>query len=194
MSRDDVERLLWTVLSLVAVLAVPAAGWAQDKPFLTDSPTKYVAWWLTTEYHPFGTDVRGIPVAKIRRDWCKVNELRRDMFPAEKAAYFGDDQSPFAVDGFFDGSKTRHTALVGVYEACRGERGAFLLIVAWPQAKPPVIRHLVELPGSTQFAVVSAAKDGTVMLRHCLECDHTSEYKWNRSRKRFVLLPSRMDD
>jgi hypothetical protein len=180
------------ILPAAFLLAGLAGGSADDKPFLTTSPKpEYTAWWLRTEYHPFGTDIRGIPAATIRRGWCKVNELRRDMFPKEHAAYFGNEQSPFSVDGFFDGSKTRHTALVGVYETCRGKRGAFLLIVAWPQGKPPMIRHPVELPGNTQFAVVSVSKDGRVILQHCLECDHTSEYKWNRSARRFVLLPSR---
>ena len=189
-------RRSWgAILPAGFLLAGLACASAEDKPFLTTSPTpEYTAWWLRTEYHPSGTDIRGIPAAKIRRGWCRVNELRRDMFPKEQAAYFGDEPSPFAVDGFFDGSKTRHTALVGVYEACKGERGAFLVIVGWPQGTSPAIRHLVELPGSTQFAVVSAAKDGTVTLQHCLECDHTSAYKWSRSKKRFVLLPSRTAD
>jgi hypothetical protein len=188
-------KAFWrTVLSAILLLAGPVIAGAEDKPFLTTSPTpENWAWWLRTEYHPFGTDVRGIAAGKIRRGWCKVNELRRDMFPDDLALSFGDNKSPFAVDGFFDGSKTKDTALVGVYEACKGERGAFLLIVAWPEGKPPVIRHLVALPGNTQFAVVSAEKDGTIILRHCMECDHTSEYKWDRSRKRFVLLPDRDD-
>ena len=189
------RRFLRAILSMLFLLAGPAIVMAQDKPFVTTSPTpEYSAWWLRTEYHPFGPDIRGIPAAKIRRGWCKVNELRRGVFRPEDAKYFGDDQSPFAVDGFFDGSKTRHTALVGVYEACKGERGAFLLIVAWPEGKPPMIRHLVDLPGERQFAVVSAADDGTITLQHCLECDHTSEYKWNKSMKRFVLLPQRSDE
>ena len=189
-------RMFWrTMLAAILLLVGLATALAEDKPFLTTSPTpEYEAWWLRTEYHPFGADIRGIPAAKLRRGWRKVNELRRDLFPTEDAQYFGDDQSPFAVDGYFDGSKTRHTALVGVYEACKGERGAFLVIVAWPESKPPEIRHLVELPGKTQFAVVSASKDGTITLQHCLECDHVSEYKWDRSKRRFVLLPDRNDD
>jgi hypothetical protein len=180
------------MLAAIFLLADPAAGIGQDIPFLTISPEPAnFAWWLRTEYHPFGADLRGIPAAKIHRGWCKVNELRRDLFPAEQAADFGDAQSPFAVDGFFDRSKIPQTALVGAYRACNGERGLFFLIVAWPEGKPPVIRHLVELPGDRQLAVVWASEDGTVTLQHCLECDNTSRYKWHRSGKRFVLLPDR---
>lgn len=188
------RRILQAITLAVLLLGSPAMCGAQDKPLVVTSPTpEGYAWWLRTEYHPFGADVRGIPAAQIHGGWCKVNELRRDMFPAAEAAYFGDDQSPFAVDGFFDGSKTRHTALVGVYEACKGERGAFLLITAWPEGKPPIVRHLVELRGKTQFAVVGASADGTITLQHCLECDHTSQYKWNKSQKRFKLLPARVE-
>ena len=182
---------LRAVLSAILVMAWPTVGIAAERPFFETSPTpENSAWWLRTEYHPFGADVRGIPAARIHAGWCKVNELRRDLLPADLAPYFEDDQSPFAVDGFFDGSKTRHTALVGVYETCKGARGAFLLIVAWPEGKPPVIRHLVDLPGERQFAVVHASDDSTITLQHCLECDHISQYKWEKSRKRFVLLPA----
>lgn len=186
------RRLLQVMLPAMVLLGGSMASGAQDKPMVVTSPApEGYAWWLRTEYHPFGADIRGIPAEKIRRGWCKVNELRRDMFPAAEAASFADDQSPFAVDGFFDGSKIKHTALVGVYEACRGERGAFLLIAGWPEGKAPIVRHLVELRGKSQFAVVSASADGTITLQHCLECDHTSQYKWDKSKQRFKLLPDR---
>ena len=184
------RKLSRAILLAVFLVAGSLIGRAEDKPFLTTSPTpEYDAWWLRTEYHPFAADIRGIPAAKIRAGWCKVNELRRDMFPDDLALYFGEDKSPFAVDGFFDGSKTKQTALVGVYQTCKGARGAFLLIVSWPVDKPPVIRHLVELSGEHAFAVVSASEDATITLQHCLECDHVSKYKWNKSKRRFTLLP-----
>jgi len=184
-----VRRLSRVILSAVFLVAGSAIGGAQDKPFLTTSPTpEYYAWWLRTEYHPFGVDIRGIPAAKLRAGWCKVNELRRDMFPDDLALYFGEDKSPFAVDGVFDGSKTRQTALVGVYQTCKGARGAFLLIVSWSANRPPVIRHLVELPGEREFAVVSASGDATITLQHCLECDQISKYRWNKSKNRYVFL------
>ena len=188
------RSLLSATVAVIVLLGNSAVCGAEDKPLVVISPSpEGYAWWLRTEYHPFGMDVRGIPAAQMRRGWCKVNELRRDMFPAEEAAYFGDNQSPFAVDGFFDGTKTKQTALVGIYENCRGERGAFLLIAAWPEGKPPIVRHLVELRGKNQFAVVSASDDRTITLQHCLECDHFSQYLWDKSRKRFKLLPDRAE-
>jgi hypothetical protein len=190
-----VTRLLRSIFWVIFLVVWPAISEAEDKPFLTLSPTpEGYAWWLRTEYHPFGTDVRGIPAGRIHRGWCKVNEVRKELFPADLAQSFEGEGSPFAVDGFFDGSKTRQTALVGVYETCKGARGAFLLIVAWPKGKPPMIRHVVEPPDERQFAVVFASNDGTVALQHCLECDHVSQYRWNKSRKRFVLLPARDEE
>ena len=55
------------VLAL-ALAILPAIAIAQEKqPFVTILPTPEIyAWWLRLEYHPFGTDVRGIPVGKIR--------------------------------------------------------------------------------------------------------------------------------
>ncbi|MGL9620136.1 hypothetical protein QRQ56_19145 [Bradyrhizobium sp. U531] len=188
------RNFLPAIFAVIVLLGNSAVRGAEERPLVVISPTpEGYAWWLRTEYHPSGTDVRGIPAAQMRRGWCRVNELRRDMFPAEEAAYFGDSQSPFAVDRVFEGSKAKQTALVGVYESCRGERGAFLLIAAWPEGKPPIVRHLVELRGKNQFGVVSASDDGTVTLQHCLECDHFSQYKWDKSRKRFKLLPDRAE-
>ena len=176
--------VLATSLTIVPVMAD-----AQEKPFLTTAPTpEGYAWFLRTEYHPFGTDVRGIPLAKIRAGWCKANEFRADLFPAEEAKSFEDSGMSFAVDGFFDGSKTRQTALVGVYESCKGERGAFLLVLAWPKQKPPVVKFVQELPGEREFAMVLT--DGPVIeLFHCMDCDYVSKYRWNKVKQRFVLLP-----
>ena len=114
------------IVLAIALAIIPVIASAQEKPFLTTAPTPdYYAWWLRTEYHPFGTDVRGIPVARIRPGWCKANEFRKDLFPAEEAKSFEGSGLSFALDGFFDGSTTRQTALVGVCETCKGEHGVF---------------------------------------------------------------------
>jgi hypothetical protein len=183
--------MMWRGIVLAIILAaLPTIGSAQEKPFLTTAPTPNgYAWWLRTEYHPFGTDVRGIPVAKIRHGWCRANEFRKDLFPPDEAASFEGSRPGFAVDGFFDGSKTRQTALVGVYETCKGRRGAFLLVMALPEGKPPVVKFVQEIPGEREFAMVYAEDASTVAMYHCMECDQVSKYRWNKARKRFVLLP-----
>jgi hypothetical protein len=178
------------ILLAIFLAIVPAIVSAQEKPFLTTAPMPdYYAWWLRTEYHPFGTDVRGIPVARIRADWCKANEFREDLFPPDDAAYFKGSGLSFAVEGFFDGSTTKQTALVGVYESCKGQRGAFLLVLAWPKDKPPMIKFVREIPGEREFAMVATMNASTIALFHCMECDHVSKFKWNKTKGRFVLLP-----
>ncbi len=184
------------IVLALALAIVPAIASAQEKrPFLKilPAPDTY-AWWLRLEYHPFGTDVRGIPVARIRTGWCKANELRRELFPLEEAKSFEGSGLSFAVDGFFDGSKTKQTALVGVYETCKGEHGVFLLVLARPQGKPPAIKFVQEIPGEREFAMVYAEDASTIAVQHCMECDHFSKYRWNKARRRFVLLPPEPDE
>jgi hypothetical protein len=183
------------ILLAMSLALVPTIGYAQQDSFLKTGPDKKgEAWWLRTEYRAFGVEVRGLPVAKIRSNWCKATEFRKDLFPPDLAAYFPEKESPFAVDGFFDDSKTKQTALVGVYETCKGERGAFFLILTMPQSKPPVVRFLVELPGERQFAIVDTVDASTIAVFHCMECDHMSKYRWNKKKKRFALLPPDPDE
>jgi hypothetical protein len=136
--------------------------------------------------------VRGIPVGKIRAAWCKATEFRRELFRPGPAADLKDSYGfSFSVDGFFDGSKTRQTALVGAYETCAGERGSFLLILAWPQGKLPVVRYVHEM--GIAFGMVKASKDSTLTVLHCMDCDHSTSFKWDKSKKRFVGLPYQGD-
>jgi hypothetical protein len=183
------------ILLAIFLALLPAIGRAQDSSFLKTAPdTRGEAWWLRTEYRAMDGEVRGIPVARIRSNWCKATEFRKDLFPPDLAASFEKKASPFAVDGFFDGSKTKQTALVGVYQTCKGERGAFFTILAMPQGKPPVVRFVVQVAGEREFAVVDAVDASTIAVFHCMECDHVSKYRWNKSKKRFVLLPPDPDE
>jgi hypothetical protein len=176
--------------ALLLVTLCAAAGNAQSNDFvkLAPQPSSY-AWWLRVEFHPVDVAVRGIPVGKLRATWCKATEFRKDLFPSDLATDF--DQSgglSFAIDGFFDGSKVKQTALVGAYQACDGKRGSFLLVLAWPQDGAPVVRFVHEM--SIPFAMLSATKS-TIVVFHCMECDHVTQFKWNVSKRRFVQLQAR---
>ena len=177
------KRIL-LVSSLVLLSA--AAGRTQSNDFVTIAPEPAgYAWWLRAEFHPFETQVRGIPVGQLRATWCKATEFRKDLFPPESLPDIEESGASFTIDGFFDGSKTRQTALIGVYETCGGERGSFLLVLARPSEQPPVVRFLHEMPGP-QFGMLKALRDSTIVIFHCLSCDNVSGYRWDKSKKRFV--------
>ena len=124
----------------------------------------------------------------------KANEFRKELVPPDEAKSFEGSQLSFAVDGFFDGSRTKQTALVGVYETCKGKRGTFLLVLALPEGKPPAVRFIREVPGEHEFAMVMIADSSTIAMFHCMECDHISKFKWSKTKKTFVLLPPDNDE
>jgi hypothetical protein len=164
---------------------------AQQSNFVNTAPEpSSYAWWLRTEFHPFEERVQGIPIGQIRKTWCKATEFRKDLFPSDLASDLDQNGGlSFSVDGFFDGSKTKQTALLGVYESCTGERGTFLLVLAWPRSGQPTIRFIHEIPGEHQFAVLGPVRNSTISVFHCMECDHLTQFKWDKSKGRFVMLP-----
>jgi len=173
--------LAWSILMLATT-----AGQAQSNDFVTIAPEPIVyAWWLRAQFHPFETQVRGIPIGRIRATWCKASEFRKALFPPELARDIETNRVSFSVDGDFDGSKMQQTALIGAYQTCRGEHGSFLLILARSPGKPPVVRFVQEFR-ELQFGVVVTAPDSTIQVFHCMECDHVTRFKWDRSKRRFV--------
>jgi hypothetical protein len=173
--------------SLVQMIGTTIGHAQSDFVKVAPEPKSY-AWWLRAEFHPFETKVRGIPVGAIRKSWCKATEFRKDLFPAEAAPYLEHSGGlAFSADGFFDGSRTRQTALIGVYETCTGERGSFLLVFAHPPGRPTKIMFVHEIPDH-QFGMLTVLPDSTIQVFHCMECDNTTKFRWNKSRRRFVQL------
>ena len=181
------------ILLAIGLALIPAIAHAAEKPFTETTPGPE-AWWLRTEYHPFDKEVRGVSVAKIRANWCKANEFRKDLFPKELAASLEGRKSPFAADGFFDGSNTRQTALVGAYETCAGKHGVFFLIMSRPEGKPAEISFIREFPGKREFAALEALEDGAIVVFHCLECDSATQFRWRRAKQQFVRVPVKDGD
>jgi hypothetical protein len=188
MSGEKCVKAILSALLLVSRCATLSNAQSNDFVKLAPQPSGY-AWWLRAEFHPFDVVVRGIPVGKLRATWCKATEFRKDLFPSDLATDL--DQSgglSFAADGFFDGSKVKQTALLGAYEACDGKRGSFLLVLAWPQDHAPVVRFVREM--SMPFAMLGVT-NATVVVFHCMECDHVTEFKWDKSKGRFTRLRAR---
>jgi hypothetical protein len=179
------------ILTAALLVFATAIGNAQQSNFVNTSPEpSNYAWWLRTEFHPFEEKVREIPIGQIRPTWCKATEFRKDLFPSNLASDLDHSGGlSFSVDGFFDGSKTKQTALLGVYESCTGERGTFLLVLARQRSGQPTIRFIHEMPSEHQFAVLGPIRNSTISVFHCMECDLVTQFKWDKSKGRFVMLP-----
>jgi hypothetical protein len=175
--------------SLFSILTT-AVGNTESNNFVSIAPEpKGSAWWLRAEFHPLDVEVRGIPVGKIRATWCKATEFRKDLFPpGTEGDLEHSGRLSFTVDGSFDGSKTRQTALVGAYEACTGKKGSFLLVLAWPQGRAPVVRFIREM--DMPFGMLTVSTDSTLIVSHCMGCDHVTKFKWDKSRRGFVHIPN----
>jgi hypothetical protein len=183
------------LLALLVLLTSAPASQAQQREFVKIAPEpKSHAWWLRAEFHPLGTDIRGIPLARIDRTWCRATEFRNDLFPPEARSDLKQTIGlAFSVDGSFDGSKTRQTALIGVYESCAGQKGSFLLVLANPPDKPASVRYVHAMPDAP-FGMLAALPDATIQVFHCLECDNSTKFKWSKRQRRFVQLPPGKED
>jgi hypothetical protein len=140
-------------------------------PFVTvEGDLKSTAWWVLADFHPFTTEVRGIPVSQIRKNWCKATEFRNDLIPKELLVVNGKDQMEagnlfFAVEGSFDGSATKQVALTGVYQECAGRKGSFVLILDQPiNTRKPRIRFIATSQTDHQFLALEKGKD-----KRCLD-------------------------
>jgi hypothetical protein len=177
-----------TRIGLALLLSVWAAA-AQAQNFVTVNPKPSgVAWWLRADFRAIHREVRGIPVGRIRADWCRATEFTRELFPEGLLVENGTDllgqsELSFSIEGAFDGSGRKQTALVGVYETCGGKKGRFFLILDDETRK---VRFLDAKVAKERFSVLAA--DGpAIRIFYCLECDITSVVRWNRARKRFVI-------
>ncbi|MEJ0077917.1 MAG: hypothetical protein WDO17_21260 [Alphaproteobacteria bacterium] len=178
---------------LAAVLLLLAATAQAQQPFVTLDPGGE-AWWLRARFNPVGTEVRGLPVAQIAKDWCKATEFTWDLFKdvlaeeGTKASDYG--YATFSVEGRFDRSKITQIALVGVYETCSGERGEFFLVIDKDSRK---IRFLAAGPVEYPFNALIPQRDSTIRILHCLECDHSDVLRWDAKKKKFGWVQTHED-
>ena len=177
---------------LTAMLVTFAtAAFAQD--FYTLKPGKE-AWWLRASFNPVHADIRGIPVRTIRPNWCKATEytaeLLKDLLSQDGAGNtMKEGKLSFAVEGYFDRTKVKQLALVGVYQECNGRKGSFLLIIDQGARK---VRFVDTTPGDAQFAAVGANKSD-IVFTSCLECDGGGTLRWNSKKKAFGWVRTRGD-
>jgi hypothetical protein len=189
--------------TLALITAHPSLAQAPpaQAPFVTvEGDLKSTAWWVLAEFHPFTTEVRGIPVGQIRKNWCKATEFHKDLIPRELIFAYGTDAMEaghlfFAVEGSFDGSPTRQVALTGVYQECTGRKGSFVLILDLPiDTRKPRIRFIATSETNHQFLALQKGKDNLIVAWTCMECDARSLLQWDRKKRKFGWLREPADD
>ena len=111
-TRGVLGLIVWSMAGAAGVIALMTAQAAAQQAFVTlNGDLKKEAWWVIAEFHPFTTEVRGIPANQIRKSWCKATEFRKDLIPKELLFENGADvmkgaDMSFAIEGRFDGAAT----------------------------------------------------------------------------------------
>ncbi len=182
-------RLVLTFVTLLFATAAHAQAPSQAPGFFDQKPT---TWAPRGQLSPLGTEVRDIPIKRIRADWCGATEYTKELFGKELVENgknaLDEYGLSFSLDGSFDGSGVKQTALVGNYETCRGRRGRFVLIIDSDTRK---VRFLDVEPARHPFAALGKESATAFRVMYCLECDISSVVRWDVKRKRFVIGSSR---
>jgi hypothetical protein len=173
-------RVLIPLLALLLTTSAHAEGFFDQKPTM---------WWPAVRFNAEATEVRGIPVKRIRADWCKATEFTKTLFAEDLLDPQGrsgleQEALAFALEGAFDGTGTQQTALVGIYETCRGRRGGFVLIIDSGTRK---VRFLQAEDAQAPFAALRKEGDAAIRVVGCLRCNISSVVRWDPKRNRFVM-------
>jgi hypothetical protein len=194
-TRHVLGLIVRSIIGLGVVIAATTAQAAAQQPFVTlNGDLKKDAWWVIADFHPFTTEVRGIPANQIRKNWCKATEFRKDLIPRE-LLFEGDTDAmeqgkmSFAIEGQFDGTATKQVALVGVFEECAGPKGRFILILDQPAAGMPKIRFVNAVRVDRQFGALRKGDGNSIVAWACMECDSFSVLKWDRKKRKFEWRP-----
>jgi hypothetical protein len=194
-ARGVLSILIGQVVGSCCILWIGMTPVGGQEAFMTvDGDLKNIALWALADFHPFTTEVRGIPVGKIRNSWCEATEFRKELIPKELLFEGGVDameasKLSFALEGHFDGTATKQVALVGVYQVCSGQKGRFILILDQSRNGQPKVRFVNVLPTAHQFGVLSLDKDGSIVAWTCMDCDNRSVLKWDPQKRRFAWTP-----
>jgi hypothetical protein len=201
--RERTVAVRWiAALGGILLLSIAQAQGQQaqeQQSFVTiEGDLKSAAWWVLADFHPFTTEVRGIPVNQIRKNWCKATEFRKDLFPRQllfdgNVDLMEADKMSFAVEGHFDGSAASEVALVGVYQECAGKKGTFVLILDQLADGKSKIRFVSATPADHQFGALEQGEGNTIVAWSCMECDGRSVLKWDRKKRKFGWLPDPSD-
>jgi hypothetical protein len=133
-----------------------------------------LAWWVTWTLRPTDTEVEGIPVRILNRNWLTASLIVPSVLP-EEARQPGErpdeEGLAFSIDADLDGDSQNERAVVGVYESTQHEIGRFLLILGRAKGERQWKKKaLFTLRDAAPFSALKMDR-GTLHWYGCLECD-----------------------
>lgn len=156
------------------------------------------AWWLRFMFiRPMGTSVSGVTVARINQqrpgtalsEWCFADALSpksfttnlRDVQIEIERSMADTASAKFAVSGSFTGGPPLD-AVVGNYETCDRQHGAFLLIT--DRSPTPQIVYFYEWENWKGLIWLRYEQEA-LHVGSCFECGHVESLFYDPRRTRF---------
>ena len=149
----------------------PARSTTSPPATVSTSAIQY-AWWVTAEFSPSNTEIFGIPVFGLNRQWDRASLLSRALLPAAARAdpsLLDDPDYGFEIEGDFDRDGSVDRAGVGVFRDTAGREGSFLVIVKSDGAAWHLDTLFSATPGA-RFSILSLDADSVLRWRFCMEC------------------------
>lgn len=148
---------------------------------LCDSAVAGATWWKTFTLEPRDTELLGVPVDRVNREWVRATALESSALSAAQRADVTSRNRQFVVNSDFNADGRPDRALVGVYQDKQGKRGSFVAVFTLrdDRAWQPVFSEVGDEPG--HFSVLHSVPDhfSRVYWDQCLDCKASAAVTWS---------------
>ncbi len=163
------------VLSLVVFLCVGCKTTQTE----TLSPKPNEAWWVSEEFTPSGTNIKGIPVSQIMPDWKYATLIDKiylkKRLSADQFRDISQSNLKFNVQASLVNTPNDDTFVVGVYEALSGEKGRFIAIFR----NSEFIKLFTDAESSGYSSIY--LEGNQIRWYKCMECSNFDLILWSGS-------------
>lgn len=137
-------------------------------------------WWKTFTLEPRDTELLGVPVDRVNREWVRATALESSALSAAQRADLTSRNRQFVINGDFNADERPDRILVGVYEDKQGKRGSFVAVFTRRDDRnwQAVYSEVGDEPG--QFSVLHQPADNPYRLYwdQCLDCKSSAAVTW----------------
>lgn len=137
-------------------------------------------WWKTFTLEPRDTELLGVAVGRVNRDWVRATALEASALSAAQRAELTGKDRQFVLNGDFNADGRPDRVLVGVYQDKQGKRGSFVAVFTRRDDRSwqAVYSEVGDEPG--QFSVLHQPADNPYRLYwdQCLDCTSSAAVTW----------------